>query len=99
MILELLRALAGIADAHQQHPGRKGVQGSRVAHLQVLFREMPESGVLELADDVGRGPAIRLVHREDDALRVTGYITGKDDAGNGDQKAHQQQGILSMRFW
>ena len=75
-------------DAYQQHARRQGIQRTGVTHLQVLFAEMLDSGILNLADHIGRCPAIGLVYREDDSFRV-----GIDAA----LQDHYAQGILLMR--
>ncbi len=89
VVLQLLRPFARRADTHQQHAGGQGIQRSRVAHLQVFLGKMFDGRVLELADDIGRCPAVRLIHRKDNAFRVIRYVVGK---------AHRQ-GILSILFW
>jgi len=89
VVLELLRPFAGRADANQQHTGGQRVQRAGVAHLQVLFGKVADGRVLELANDIGRCPAVRLVYRQDDAFRVICDVPGK---------AHRQ-GILSILFW
>ena len=68
--LQLLRLLGGRADAHKQDAGREGIERPRVADLEVLLPEMADRRVLDLADHVRRGPAIGLVHRQDDAFGI-----------------------------
>ena len=89
VVLQLLRPFAGIADANQQHPRCQRIQRTRMSHLQVLLPEVLDGGILELADDVGRGPAVGLVYRQHNAFRIVGNVTGETHL----------TGILSMRFW
>ena len=89
VVLQLLRPFARRADAHQQHAGGQRVQRSRVAHLQVFLPEVPDGRELELADDIGRCPTVRLIHRKDNSFRVIRYVVGET----------HRQGILSILFW
>ena len=98
MVLELLCALAGRAEAHEQHARRQRVQRPGVAHLQVLLAEVPEGRELNLPDDIGRGPPPGFVNGQDDAVRVVGNVVGQDGPGSRLEKTHRQ-GILSMRRW
>ena len=60
--------------ADEQDAGCKRVERSGVAKLQVFFAEVPDSRILELAYDIGRSPAVRLVNRKDYPFGIIGDI-------------------------
>ncbi len=70
VILKRLRLLASRADAYQEHTRSQRIQRTGMADFQVFLAKVTDGRPLELTEGVGRGPAERLVHRQDNALRI-----------------------------
>ena len=77
MTLELLGLTRGLADADEEDTRGKRVQCPCVSNLEVLLVEMPAGAILQLPDDIGGSPSVRLVHRNDNALRIVVNTIGE----------------------
>ncbi len=91
------------ADAYKQDTRGQGIEGPRMSHLQVLLSEVFDCSVLNLSDDIGRCPAVRLVHGKDNSLRIGINRPLQRDTGRSIKKSficnqrHYAQGILLIR--
>jgi hypothetical protein len=86
VVLKLLGPLAGRPYADKKHPGGKRIKGTGVAKLEILFAEVLDGRVLELADNIGGSPPPGLVHGKDNPGGIIGDIVAES----------HQSGIFSI---
>ena len=77
MLLQVLGQFRCLTDAYQQDTCRQRVQSTGVTDFQILLMEMPACTPFDLTDDISRCPAVRLVYRKNNPLRIIIYVSGE----------------------
>ena len=80
MLLQVLGQFRRLSDADQQDTCRKRVQSAGVTDFQILLMEMPACTPFDLTDDISRCPAVRLVYRKNNPLRIIVNVSGEDQS-------------------